>query len=160
MRKEKSEREKKNKKQETTVISSFCCFLPSLCIQFKIHLYLCQMEQQHAPLLLRCFPEIDTSIFEACHWSLAQMMDGRDSSVGSVVGLMNVSDGVFLNCCVQHMYVRDCVQGRHHGIIFRPNYPRLPPCSAFSSPSQLLVNIACGVCPQASAVRCRIRQEK
>lgn len=82
------------------------------------------MVQLHTLLLLRCFlSEIDTSIFEAFHWSLVQMMDGQDSSVGSVVGLMNVSDGVFLNCCVQHMYVRDCVQRCHYGIIFRPNYP-------------------------------------
>lgn len=84
----------------------------------------------------------------------------------------SVNDGVFLNCCLQHMCVRDSFQ--RCGIIFRPNNFSLPPYSASYShffclfhlssldfnPSPLRVNIACGVCPQASTVRCRKCHEK
>lgn len=75
-------------------------------------------------------------------------------------------------CCFQHMCVRDSFQ--RCGIIFRPNHFSLPPYSASYShflclfhlfsldfnPSPLLVNIACGVSPQASTVRCRKWYEK
>lgn len=83
------------------------------------------------------------------------MMDGQDRSVGSVVGLMNVLDGEFLNGCDMGEIAFNGVESSLDQII--PDYLLILP---FFSLNQLLVNIACGVWPQASAVRCRIRQQK
>lgn len=44
------------------------------------------------------FAEIDTSILKMCHWSQLEMMDNPERDLWDLlVGVMNVSEGVFLN---------------------------------------------------------------
>lgn len=114
--------------------------LPAVCVSIIFFPSTClhEMEERRMWLLLSCtffsfrFLEIDTSIFETCHRFLVQMMDGADGSAGSAVDVMNVSGGVFLNRCPQHLGVRDLFI-RGSGIIFGPCHSSSPPYSVFYS---------------------------